>query len=97
MFSLSDGIASDVIIYFWLLNLVIVTASDIHRKMQQLCTEHTVCPPIKVQHLAEQLSLDKQALTPHIDSLATLGLVEYQDDNKEVVLLTTSGKLARLP
>jgi hypothetical protein len=74
-----------------------VTASDIHKKMQQLCSEHAVCAPIRVLQLAELLRTDVDTISLHIESLATLGLVEYQDGDKKVVLLTTSGKLARLP
>ena len=74
-----------------------MTASDIHMKMQQLCADHSVCAPVRVSQLAELLSSDVDIVSTHMEALATLGLVEYQDGNKQVVLLTTSGKLARLP
>ena len=74
-----------------------MTASDIHRELQQRCASHATCPPIKVGDLADQLQEDRQLVARHIESLATLGLIEYQDEEREVFVLTVSGKLAKLP
>jgi predicted transcriptional regulator len=74
-----------------------VTASDIHKEIQQICAEHVTCPPLRVQELAEQFHEEKNSIAHQLDALATLGLIEYQDDNKEVFILTVSGQLARLP
>src|SRR5690606_38012319 len=82
---------------FLLAKLYIVTASDIHKEIQKICSPHANCPPIRVQHLADQLDGDKQLIASHIESLATLGLIEYQDEAREVFVLTVSGKLATLP
>ncbi len=75
-----------------------MTASDIHKIIQQISLEYSGgTPPIKLQNLAEQLGLSTELISEYVDALSTLGLIEYQDDDKMVINLTMSGKLAQLP
>ena len=72
-----------------------MTASDVHRKIQEISQKYiSGKPPITIENLAKELSTPEDDLRTHLKHLATLGLISFANDS---VMITDSGMKARLP
>lgn len=75
-----------------------MTASDFHKKLRDFTLSHPKeNAQWQISAAARQFHISEQDLQVHLQTLTTLGLVRYHNEEQTTFSLTESGKLANLP
>ena len=69
-----------------------LTARLIHKKLQEISRHYlSGTPPIHIDGLVEELSIDKQDLFPILKELEQKGIIRFYNSSADVVKLTSKG------
>lgn len=72
-----------------------MTASDIHRKIQEISSKYiSGRPPIVISSISAELDIPENELVEFLMQLKALGLIYIQENT---IIITESGMQAKLP